>query len=78
MDINSYTVAVPQQFKQIKGQWATPTLSWERQRLLQILMGSDCANIMPTDVYHNNQLVQTDSARLKKSFLTGKLLIHGF
>ena len=33
MDINSYTVAVPQQFKQIRGQWAAPTLSLERQQL---------------------------------------------
>ena len=48
MDINSFNVAVPQQFKDIKGQWATPTLSWERQRLPQILIGSNCVHLMPT------------------------------
>ena len=78
MHINSYNITLPQQFKTIKGQWATPTLSRERHRLPQVLIGSDCPNLMPIDVYHNNKLVQTKHARLKRSVLTNKLLVHGF
>merc|ERR1712105_457524 len=67
MDINNYNITVPQQFKNIKGQWATPTLSWERHRLPQVLIRTDCPNLMDIDVSHNNKLVQTKHARLKRS-----------
>ena len=61
-----FNIAIPQQLKKnIKGQWATPTLSWKRQRVPQTLIRSDCAHLMTKDVYHNNQLAQTESTRLK-------------
>ena len=50
MDINSFNITIPQQFKNIKGQWATPTLSWERYRLPQVLIGSHCHNLMPIEI----------------------------
>ena len=78
MDINSYSISVPQRFKSIPGQWAVPTLSHERHRLPQVLIGSDCPSLMPVDVYHEGKLAETKHARLKRSVLTGKLLLHGF
>ena len=42
-----------------------------------LLLGADCTALYPDDVFENNQVVRTDHCRLKRSRISGKLMMFG-
>ena len=68
---------VPAQWRRFQSEWSESDTSYD-SNLPQILLGMDLATLHPVPVLSSdNSIIQTNTARLLKSVLTGKYLATG-
>ena len=78
MHMDSRTMPIPSVWEQYRGNWIEQDTDDDRM-LPQILVGSDKATLFPRPVIGaNHNVVETSTARLLKSVVSGKYLAHGF
>ena len=77
LNVDSRCMPIPQGWQQFQSNWAQIDTEYD-SNLPQILLGSDLPTLQPLPALDDNhQVIQTDSARLMVSQLTGKYLATG-
>ena len=77
LNIFNYNMNLPASWNKFKTNWCDQISDHDTVNA-QVLIGSDTAILHPKDATdEHGQVIETDSARLKISVLTGKLLAHG-
>ena len=77
MDVDSRCMPIPLEWQRFQSNWAQIDTDYD-SNLPQILLGSDLPTLQPLPALDDNyQVIQTNSARLMISQLTGKYLATG-
>jgi len=78
LHVDSRTMPIPRAWENYRDNWIEQDND-ENEMLPQILIGSDRATLFPRPVIGlDNKVVETNTARLLKSVVSGKFLAHGF